>query len=93
MTTDSKTSSEVSAMIKDVDVTTCVEVSGTPFSIVGSEGKFLIVIGNTIASKKTFKTYSKARDYIITKPWELITSIAISYAQFINDQNKKDNAN
>ena len=48
-------------------------VEGAPFSIVGSEQKgYTIVIGTYCVKKETFKTMQEAKDYIATKPWELI---------------------
>ena len=41
-------------------------------------GKCLIKVGNQQASMKEFNNYTEAKEYIESKPWELITFIAIA---------------
>ena len=41
-------------------------------------GKCLIKVGNQQASMKKFNNYTEAKEYIESKPWELIAFIAIA---------------
>ena len=42
------------------------------------DGKCLIKVGSQQASMKKFNNYTEAKEYIESKPWELITFIAIA---------------
>lgn len=42
------------------------------FLIVRNDKKYLIAITNQIVSRKQFETVEEAREYIQSKPWELI---------------------
>lgn len=48
-------------------------IEGSPFSIVGSQQKgYTIVIGTYCVKQEKFKTMQDAKDYIASKPWDLI---------------------
>lgn len=50
-----------------------------PFSIAEQpNGKCLIKLGNQQASMKEFDNYTEAKEYIESKPWDLIMFIAIA---------------
>lgn len=50
-----------------------------PFTIAEQpNGKCLIKLGNQQASIKEFDNYTEAKEYIESKPWELIMFIAIA---------------
>lgn len=52
---------------------------GNPFTIAEQpNGKCLIKIGNQQASVKEFDNYTEAKEYIESKPWELIVFIAVA---------------
>lgn len=43
-----------------------------PFNIVEKDGEIFIVFGNSIVSKKRFKNFEEAEEYINSKPYEII---------------------
>ena len=50
-----------------------------PFTIAEQpNGKCLIKLGNQQASKKEFNNYTEAKEYIESKPWDLIIFMAIA---------------
>ena len=52
-------------------------VEETPFAYLEDEKHGnRIIIGNQIASEKTFKNFEEAKNYINEKPWELFTVLA-----------------
>ena len=52
---------------------------GNPFTIAEQpNGKCLIKLGNQQASMKEFDNYTEAKEYIESKPWDLIMFIAIA---------------
>lgn len=69
---------------------TVIDVEETPFHIIeedwGDEKPktYKIVIGNVIASEKTFQNQNEAEKYIYSKPWKLMyTTIGILTQKFI----------
>lgn len=67
-----------------------IDVEETPFHIIeedwGEEKPktYKIVIGNVIASEKTFKNQNEAEKYIYSKPWKLMyATIGILTQKFI----------
>lgn len=59
----------------------------TPFSIIENDNKteYRIVIGNSLASEKTFESENAAKKYINSKPYELIGSLAVVLIQKIKE--------
>ena len=52
---------------------------GNPFTIAEQpNGKCLIKLGNQQASMKEFDNHTEAKEYIESKPWDLIMFIAIA---------------
>lgn len=54
------------------------------FLIVNKDGKYLIALTNKIVSKQQFNTLEEARNYVQSKPWELIlnaTAVMMNYLQ------------
>lgn len=43
-----------------------------PFNIIEKDGEIFIVFGNSIVSKKRFKNFEEAEEYINSKPYEII---------------------
>lgn len=63
----------------------------TPFSIIENDKKteYKIVLGNSLASKKTFKNENDAKKYINSKPYELIGALAIVLIQKTKEGNNE----
>ena len=56
----------------------------------GTEEKgFIITIGNMMASKKTFETQEEAEEYIKSKPYDLIFTLAVAAAKASLIENKE----
>lgn len=49
-------------------------------------GKCLIKLGNQQASAKEFDNYTEAKEYIKSKPWELIAFIAVAVVNTIGKE-------
>lgn len=56
----------------------------------GTEEKgFIIAVGNMMASKKTFETQEEAEEYIKSKPYDLIFTLAVSATKAVLIENKE----
>lgn len=55
------------------------------------ENDYVIVCGNVQASKEHFKTLKSAQEYINTKPWDLIFTIAYAAHKALNAQEAEEN--
>ena len=56
----------------------------------GTEEKgFIITAGNMMASKKTFETQKEAEEYIKSKPYDLIFTLAVAAAKAVIVENKE----
>ena len=56
----------------------------------GTEEKgFIITVGNMMASKKTFETQKEAEEYIKSKPYDLIFTLAVAAAKAALIENKE----
>lgn len=56
----------------------------------GTEEKgFIITAGNMMASKKTFETKEEAEEYIKSKPYDLIFTLAVAAAKATLIENKE----
>jgi hypothetical protein len=56
----------------------------------GTEEKgFIITAGNTMASKKKFETQEEAEEYIKSKPYDLIFTLAVAVAKAVIIENKE----
>lgn len=53
------------------------------------EKGFIITAGNMMASKKTFETQEEAEDYIKSKPYDLIFTLAVAAAKAAIIENKE----
>lgn len=53
------------------------------------ENEFIITAGNMMASKKTFETQEKAEEYIKSKPYDLIFTLAVAAAKASLIENEK----
>ena len=61
-----------------------------PFGIGTNEKyEYIIKLGNQLASTKTFKSPEEAREYIDSKPWELIGILATGMAYAFNIEMEK----
>lgn len=54
------------------------------------ENDYVIVCGNVQASKEHFKTVKDAQEYINTKPWDLIFTIAYAAHKALNTQETEE---
>ncbi len=57
------------------------------------ENDYVIVCGNVQASKKHFSTVKVALEYINTKPWDLIFTIAYAAHKALNAQEAEESKN
>ena len=56
----------------------------------GTEEKgFIITVGNMMATKKTFETQKEAEEYIESKPYDLIFTLAVAAAKAALIENKE----
>lgn len=56
----------------------------------GTEEKgFIITVGNMMASKKTFETQEEAEEYIKSKPYDLIFTLAVAATKAALIENKE----
>ena len=56
----------------------------------GTEEKgFIITAGNMMASRKTFETQKEAEEYIKSKPYDLIFTLAVAAAKAALIENKE----
>lgn len=55
-----------------------------PFKVLQHNNEFKIILGNQIVSAKVFDNLQMAKDYINTKPWELITSLSAYIVEQFN---------
>lgn len=93
--------------VQKVTATYVEQVDNTPFNVIevedkifnekgeetGAEKVFKIVMGNQVVSEKTFDEMASAKDYIYTKPWELIMAATAIYCDKIYkiyNENGKD---
>lgn len=53
------------------------------------EKGFIITAGNMMASKKTFETQKEAEEYIESKPYDLIFTLAIAATKAVLIENKE----
>lgn len=60
------------------------------FRLVKDKEGVKITIGNYVISKKVFKTWQQAEDYLNTKPYEIILNAACLFAEnFVKTYEKK----
>ena len=88
MTTNSNNSSETEGTIKSITMDGVEHIEGTPFSVAQKDDQYMIVIGKTVANDMTFKTGEEAVDYVMSKPWDLITTLAVVIAQYETSKNQ-----
>lgn len=56
----------------------------------GTEEKgFIITVGNMMASRKTFETQEEAEEYIKSKPYDLIFTLAVAATKAALIENKE----
>ena len=78
--------------IKNVKTTKINVEQHECFTIVLHEGKYIITIGNNVVSREKFNTITKAKQYINSKPYDLLINTACLIAhQTINEQIKNEN--
>lgn len=64
-------------------------IEETPFTGVKGNKGWIIVMGNQMASGKTFDNLNDMKAYIDEKPWELIVNACAIFNEILNT-NKKD---
>ena len=60
-----------------------------PFAAIENNGVFKIVAGNTIISKNDFATLEEAKEYVDSKPYELIINISCYCMEQTLKENEK----
>ena len=76
--------------MEDFKLTRIVEFNDCPFrAIMNDKNEWEIVLGYHKVSFEKFKTQKEAKDYIDTKPWELILIGAASYADLLKENEKE----
>ena len=68
----------------------------SPFSIGTNENNETIIrLGGHLASKRTFKNVEEAKQYIESKPWELLAILSVAVAkttyETFEESKQKDN--
>lgn len=66
-------------------------VKGTPFYIIEVDGEYIIAMGMTRMSEKTFKSEEEAIKEIKKKPWDMITAMAITITRQVNEYEQSKN--
>lgn len=61
------------------------------FNLVKTENGIIITCGNYKISRKTFKTWKEADEYIASKPYEIIINVSVLMSKLNEDENKKQN--
>lgn len=59
-----------------------------PFRTINIEGKWIVALGNHRVSEKEFECENAARDYIYSRPWELILVGPNVYRDIYNEIKK-----
>lgn len=66
---------------------TSTELYDEVFTIVNHNGEFLIAIGNSIVTRKKFNSLEEAKNYVNSKPWDIIlNATAIMFNNLKNMQ-------
>lgn len=61
-----------------------------PFGILSTpDGMYYVKLGSQIASKKGFNTFEDCKNYILSKPWELISVLIIGYMELTKNEEVK----
>ena len=76
--------------IKSEDISMYVEIDGTPFTGINIQNKWILVMGNDVASGKKFDTIEEARKYVESKPWELIVTAGSIFRDILNKNKRKE---
>ena len=65
------------------------KIENTPFSSVKNEkGEVCIILGNNLVSQKKFKTHKEAKEYVLTKPYEIIGALVYIIVKQIKNEEK-----
>lgn len=73
-----------------MDEKTMEEVEFFKVRPLGTEEKgYIITAGNMMASRKTFESQTEAEEYIKSKPYDLIFTLAVAAAKATMIENKK----
>lgn len=73
-----------------MDEKTMEEIEFFKVRPLGTEEKgYIITAGNMMASKKVFESQDEAEEYIKSKPYDLIFTLAVAAAKATMTENKK----
>lgn len=61
------------------------------FNLVKTNEGIIITCGKYKVSRKTFKTWKEADEYIASKPYEIIINVSVLMLKLNEDENKKQN--
>lgn len=59
------------------------------FNLVKQNGKVIICVGNNRVSRKQFKTFIQADNYIAAKPYELLINVSILIQKLQENEKEK----
>lgn len=68
---------------KSEDVMVFETIEDTPFTAVYIKNDWVIVMGNEIASERRFEKIDELKEYIDSKPWELIVTSATIFDKIV----------
>lgn len=60
-----------------------------PFMLVGKEGEYTLVLGNTAVWEEKIKNITEAKILLTRKPWKLILIASKVYSEYVNEYIKK----
>lgn len=60
-----------------------------PFMLVGKEGEYTLVLGNTAVWEEKIKSVTEAKILLTKKPWKLILIASKVYSEYINEYIKR----
>lgn len=85
-----QSSGEENVMIEHENVSKYEPIENTPFTAIKVKNKWIIVMGDEIASAKKFNTLIELENYIENKPWELIVTASNIFSSIIEKNKEKE---
>lgn len=76
--------------IENVNISKHELIEDSPFTAIKVKNKWFIVMGDQIASGNKFDTLDDLREYIDTKPWELIVTASTIFNSIIKRNKEKE---
>lgn len=85
-----QSSREENVMIEHDDVSKYESIEGTPFTGIKVKDKWIIVMGDEVASGKRFETLIELEQYVECKPWELIVTASNIFGRIVEKNKEKE---